>query len=288
VSATGATATTPFATRLAARVARFGPLCVGIDPSPALLRQCGIDDSAAGLYQFGARILHAARFALSIVKPQMAYFERHGSAGIAALERLIAACRSEGVMVLLDGKRGDIDATAEAYAQAYSGAHSALACDAYTVHAYLGLAALAPAIDYTVAAGGGVCVVVRSSNAEGTALQHARTSDGRGVSELLADQIAALNARYQGTAGGPIGAVLGATADDAGALAARMPGAWLLAPGVGAQGASIADIARRFGAAAARVLPNVSRGVLARGADPAQIATALAELQGQAAMLRAP
>ena len=286
MSTAGAAAIAPFAARLAARVARLGPLCVGIDPSPALLGQCGLEDSAHGLYAFGERILRAARFELSIVKPQMAYFERHGSAGIAALERLIAMCRREGVLVLLDGKRGDIDATAQAYAQAYSGARSALACDAYTVHAYLGLAALAPAIDFTVAAGGGVCVVVRSSNVEGAALQHARTSDGRCVAELLADQIAALNSQFAGTDDGPIGAVLGATADDAGALAARMPGAWLLAPGVGAQGASMVDIARRFGAAAARVLPNVSRGVLAHGAEPAQIATALAELRGQAAMLR--
>ncbi len=275
-----------FATRLAARVARFGPLCVGIDPSPALLAMCGFDDSAQGLHDFGARILTAARFELSIVKPQMAYFERHGSAGIAALERLVAACRREGVLVLLDGKRGDIDATAEAYAQAFAGTHSALACDAYTVHAYLGLGALDKAIDYTVAAGAGVCVVVRSSNAEGTALQHARIEDGRCVTQLLADQIDVLNTRFGGADGGPIGAVLGATADDAGALAARMPGAWLLAPGVGAQGASMADIARRFGAAAGRVLPNVSRGMLAQGAAPAQIAAALAQLRGQAAILR--
>jgi orotidine-5'-phosphate decarboxylase len=275
----------PFASRLAARVALHGPLCVGIDPSRALLAQCGFADDADGLFAFGRLLLESARFELAVVKPQMAYFERHGSAGIGALERLMALCRREGVLVLLDGKRGDIDATAEAYAEAFSRPGSALACDAYTVHAYLGLGALERALAYTVGAGGGAFVVVRSSNPEGSAIQCARLADGRSVAELLADEIADLNRRLaaQGTA--PIGAVLGATSDESGALAQRMPGAWLLAPGVGAQGATFADIARRFGADARRVLPNVSRGVLAGGVAPAQVAATLAQLRGEAAIL---
>jgi orotidine-5'-phosphate decarboxylase len=274
----------PFPARLAARVARFGPLCVGIDPSPKLLAQCGLADDAQGLHDFGRRVLDAARCELSVVKPQMAYFERHGSAGIAALERLIADCRREGVLVLLDGKRGDIDATAEAYADAFSRPGSPLACDAWTSHAYLGFGALARGVDASLAAGTGVFVVVRSSNPEGTPTQSARLDDGRCVAEALADEIAAANQRHAAISGG-IGAVLGATSDESGALAERMPGAWLLAPGVGAQGATFADVKRRFGTAASRVLPNVSRGILARGAAPAQIAEALAALRGEAAIL---
>lgn len=290
----------PFPARLAARVARFGPLCVGIDPSPKLLAQCGFADDAQGLYGFGRRVLDAARFELSIVKPQMAYFERHGSAGLAALERLLADCRAEGVLVLLDGKRGDIDATAEAYADAFSRPGAPLACDAWTAQAYLGFGALARGVDASLAAGTGVFVVVRSSNPEGTPTQTARLLDNRGVAEALvdenaaaqgrcvaealADEIAAANQRHAATGGG-IGAVLGATHDESSALAERMPGAWLLAPGVGAQGATFADVKRRFGAAASRVLPNVSRGILARGATPAAIAEALAQLRGEAAIL---
>lgn len=306
----------PFPARLAARVARFGPLCVGIDPSPKLLAQCGFADDAQGLYGFGRRVLDAARFELSIVKPQMAYFERHGSAGLAALERLLADCRAEGVLVLLDGKRGDIDATAEAYADAFSRPGAPLACDAWTAQAYLGFGALARGVDASLAAGTGVFVVVRSSNPEGTPTQTARLLNDRGVAEALvsksaaannhvvaealannnaaandrsvaealADEIAQANQRHASIGGG-IGAVLGATHDESSALAARMPGAWLLAPGVGAQGATFADVKRRFGAAASRVLPNVSRGILARGATPAAIAEALAQLRGEAAIL---
>jgi orotidine-5'-phosphate decarboxylase len=277
-------AAVPFPARLAARVARFGPLCVGIDPSPKLLAQCGLPDDAGGLLDFGRRVLDAARFELSVVKPQMAYFERHGSAGIAALERLLADCRREGLLVLLDGKRGDIDATAEAYADAFSRPGSPLACDAWTAHAWLGFGALARGVDASLAAGSGVFVVVRSSNPEGTPTQSARLPDRRCVAEALADEIAEANTRHAALGGG-IGAVLGATHDECGALAGRMPGAWLLAPGVGAQGATFPDVKRRFGAAASRVLPNVSRGILARGAAPAQIGEALAALRGEAAIL---
>jgi orotidine-5'-phosphate decarboxylase len=274
----------PFNARLAARVARFGPLCVGIDPSPKLLAQCGLADDPSGLRAFGRRVLEAARYELPIVKPQMAYFERHGSAGLAALEALLADCRGEGLLVLLDGKRGDIDATAEAYADAFSRPGAPLACDAWTAHAYLGFGALARGVDASLAAGTGVFVVVRSSNPEGTPTQTARLPDGRSVAEALADEIADANAR-PAPSGGGIGAVLGATSDESGALAARLPGAWLLAPGVGAQGATFADVKRRFGSAASRVLPNVSRGILARGAAPTQIAEALAQLRGEAAIL---
>jgi orotidine-5'-phosphate decarboxylase len=274
--------------RLAARVARLGPLCVGIDPAPKLLAQCGLADDADGLYAFGRLLLDAARFELSIVKPQMAYFERHGSAGIAALERLLADCRREGVLVLLDGKRGDIDATAEAYADAFSRAGSPLACDAWTAHAWLGFGALAKGVAASLAAGVGVFPVVRSSNPEGIPTQNARLPDGRCVTEALADEITQANAHHAALGHGhSIGAVLGATSDESGALAQRLPGAWLLAPGVGAQGATFADVARRFGPHAARVLPNVSRGVLARGPAAAQIAEALAELRGGSAILRA-
>lgn len=276
----------PFPARLAARVARFGPLCVGIDPSPKLLAQCGLADDAGGLYAFGRRVLEAARFELSIVKPQLAYFERHGSAGLAALERLVGDCRREGVLVLLDGKRGDIDATAEAYADAYSRPGAPLACDAWTAQAYLGFGALARGIDASLAAGCGLFVVVRSSNPEGTPTQTARLPDGRSVAEALADEIAAANTRHAALGGG-IGAVLGATNEESGALAQRMPGAWLLAPGVGAQGATFADAKRRFGAAATRVLPNVSRGLLAGGSSSAQIAETLAVLRADAAILGA-
>ncbi len=272
----------PFAQRLAARVAAHGPLCVGIDPSAELLARCGLPDSADGAYAFGERLLQAAGFALAIVKPQAAWFERHGSAGIRALEQLAALARSRDVLVLLDAKRGDIDATGEAYAQAYFAPGAPLRADALTLHPYLGLAAMDRAIAYAAAQGGGVFVVVRSSNPEGEALQLARRADGRSVARALADEIDALDRRHAPGGLGPVGAVVGATCADAGEIADAMPGAWILAPGVGAQGASFEDVKRRMPAAAARVLPNVSRAVLGGGTTAAEIAATLAQLKHQA------
>jgi orotidine-5'-phosphate decarboxylase len=274
-----------FAQRLAARVAAHGPLCVGIDPSADLLARCGLPDTADGAFAFGRLVLEAADYALPIVKPQSAYFERHGSAGIAALERLAALARAHDVLVLLDGKRGDIDATAEAYAQAYFAPGVPLLADALTLHAYLGLAAMERAIDFAVAQGGGVFVVVRSSNPEGRDLQLARRADGRTVAQALADDVQALNRRHVADAPGPVGAVVGATCPDAGEIVDAMPGAWILAPGVGAQGATFEDIARRMPGARGRVLPNVSRAVLSGGASAAQIGATIAELKRQALAL---
>jgi orotidine-5'-phosphate decarboxylase len=269
---------TAFGLRLAARIARFGPLCIGIDPSAKLLASAGLPDSAEGAYAFGARVLEAARFELAMIKPQSAYFERYGSAGIAALERLLELARRHEVLTLLDVKRGDIDSTAEAYAQAYFAPHSTLRVDAITWHPYLGFGGLAQGLDYAGRHGGGGFVVVRSSNSEGVSLQNAREADGRRVAEALADAIEAHNAT-RAERPGALGAVIGATCEDADAIAARMPSGFVLAPGVGAQGASFADIARRMPAARGRVLPNVSRAVLAQGGGRESIAAAIGALK---------
>lgn len=275
----------PFADRLAASVSRHGPLCVGIDPSADLLARCGLPDSAEGVYDFGRRLLEAADFALAIVKPQSAYFERHGSAGIAALERLLVLAHKHELPVLLDAKRGDIDATGTAYAQAYFSPRAPLRADALTLHAYLGLGALEPAIAYAVAQDGGVFVVVRSSNPEGREVQHARRADGLTVAQALCEGITRLNRHYTPHGAGPIGAVVGATCADAGETVAALPGAWILAPGVGAQGASLADVAGRMSAARGRVLPNVSRAVLNGGTTPGEIAATIATLRSEARRL---
>lgn len=272
----------PFADRLAERVARHGPLCVGIDPSAALLARCGFGDDADGLLRFGERVLTASRGEVAVVKPQVAYFERHGSAGVAALERITQLAAALGVLVLVDGKRGDIDATAAAYAEALATPARGLHADAATWHAYLGFEALAPAFERLAASGCGAFVVVRSSNPEGEALQRARLGDGRSVAEALADAIAAWNAARGGH---PVGAVIGATCEDADAVAARLCGAWILAPGIGAQGATVADLRRRMPRARGRVLANVSRAILDGGGDPASIAVAIARLRDQASKL---
>ena len=164
-----------FGDRVAAAAARTGPLCAGIDPSSALLEAWGLRDSAEGLRTFCAICVEGFADVVSVVKPQVAFFERHGSAGLAELERLIAEATAAGLIVIADAKRGDIDSTAAAYADAWLGQASPLGVDAMTVHPYLGLGALAPLVRLASANGKGVLVVARSSNPEGRDLQQAVT-----------------------------------------------------------------------------------------------------------------
>jgi orotidine-5'-phosphate decarboxylase len=235
-----------FATRLAQKIHEHSPLCVGIDPSAALLKSCGLPNTAEGALEFGRRVLEAAEYRIAIIKPQSAFFERFGSAGFRAMEELTALARSKDVLVLLDGKRGDIDSTGAAYAEGYFAATTTLRVDAVTTHAYLGLRALQPFFDVAHQAEGGVFVVVRSSNPEGRELQHAQLPSGETVALAMAREITERNRAYTNEAIGPIGAVVGATCEDAEQTVAALPNSFILAPGVGAQGATIDDIAARM------------------------------------------
>ena len=259
-----------FGDRVAAAVRATGPLCAGIDPSRALLESWGLPDDARGLRSFCAACVEAFAGVLPVVKPQVAFFERHGSAGIAELERLVAEAAAAGLLVIADAKRGDIDSTAEAYAEAWLGDASPLAVDAVTVHPYLGLGALAPVVRLAAANGRGVLVVVRSSNPEGRGLQAARTADGPSVEDMLFCEIAALNTSSAVSAG-TVGAVVGATLDPSDFALSQLGGV-ILAPGLGAQGAGPDDVARRFaGCPAGTVLPSSSRGLLRAGPDPDEL-----------------
>jgi orotidine-5'-phosphate decarboxylase len=271
-----------FAARLAQRIDRHGPLCVGIDPHAPLLQACGLPDSAEGALAFGQRILHAIDFELAMVKPQSAFFERYGSLGLRALEQLMSEARARDVLVLLDGKRGDIDSTGEAYAEAYFRPDSPVRADAMTWHAYLGFTALHRALEFSAGQGGGAFIVVRSSNREGAALQSA-VLEGLTVSARLSAEITAFNARvHPGSALGSVGAVVGATCDDADAAAAALPRSFILAPGVGAQGATLADVARRMPAARRRVLPSVSRAIFANGTSEGDLRQTITALRDEA------
>lgn len=257
-----------FASRLLQRIRAYGPLCVGIDPSASLLKSCGLPDSPEGALAFGLRVLKSVNFQLSIVKPQSAFFERFGSTGLLALEELVRHARAREVLVLLDGKRGDIDTTGAAYAEGYFSQTTSLRVDAVTTHAYLGLGALDPFMKMAIDNDGGVFVVVRSSNPEGAGLQLARMADGTTVARHLSAEITQLNQKYSPASPGslgPFGAVVGATCEDADEIAGAMPASFILAPGVGAQGATMRDVQSRMPSARGRVLPSVSRGVLANG-----------------------
>jgi orotidine-5'-phosphate decarboxylase len=273
-----------FGLRTAEAVQKYGPLCAGIDPSGDLLRSWGLTDDVAGLRAFCAACIEGFSGTVAIVKPQVAFFERHGSAGLAELERLLSLARQADLLVLADAKRGDIDSTAAAYADAWLGPHSPLAADAVTAHPYLGLAALAPMLDLAGQQGRGVVVVVRSSNPEGRLLQQAVTGTGLAVEDALLTEIADWNTSDRVPVG-TIGAVIGATLEPSAFPLAQLGGV-ILAPGLGAQGAGPADVAARFaGLPLGSVIASTSRGLLAAGPDPTELRQAARELNEKLASL---
>ncbi len=275
-----------FKERVVDAVKNAGPLCAGIDPSPRLLDEWGLEDSATGLLAFCDACVEGFANLVAVVKPQVAFFERHGAAGMAALERLIAEARAVGLIVIADAKRGDIDSTSAAYADAWLGDASPLAADAVTVHPYLGLGALAPCIEMAGRTGRGVIVVTRSSNPEGRALQEATTADGVSVEDMLLGEIAAWNEK-PGLPAGTVGAVIGATLAPS-SFALSQLGGIIVAPGLGVQGAGPAEVAALFdGCAPGTVMASSSRGLLASGPDPARLAQAAAQLQSELSALMA-
>ncbi|HET7385946.1 MAG TPA: orotidine-5'-phosphate decarboxylase [Nocardioidaceae bacterium] len=269
-----------FGTRLQAAIEGRGRLCVGIDPHPGLLDAWGLTDSPFGLEKFALGVVEAVGATAAVLKPQSAFFERHGSRGIAVLEQVVAGARELGALVVLDVKRGDIGSTAQAYADAYLDPSSPLAADAITASPFLGFGSLDPLLETALAHGAGVFVLALTSNPEGPQVQHARADDGRTVAGIVLDAVAARNAAIEGL--GSVGAVVGATIGGSGErLDVNGP---LLVPGIGAQGGTADDVRRIFGPAARNVLPSSSRGILAAGPDLAALREAVertaAEFEG--------
>ena len=256
----------PFQTRFVELAAERSPLCVGIDPSAESLRGWRLPDDVTGLRVFCERMVEACAPLVATMKPQAAFFERHGPPGMEVLRRTVEQAKTHGALVIIDVKRGDISSTAAAYGEAFLGPDSPYGGDAITASAYLGFGSLKPVLEIARRQAAGVFVVVRSSNPEGSELQQAKIPDGRSVAEHIADQIAARNAADEPNGLGFIGAVVGATkGEEACQLADRLSNALLLVPGVGAQGATIADVRRDFGRHYSRVIPSISRGIAAVG-----------------------
>lgn len=253
-----------FGARLRASTEKRGPLCVGIDPHPGLLAQWGLPDDVDGLRRFAGTVVEALADRVAVLKPQSAFFERFGSAGIAVLEEVIAQVREAGGLSIVDVKRGDIGSTMSAYAQAYAGDDSPLAGDAVTASPYLGFESLRPLLTAAAEGGRGVFVLALTSNPEGAAVQHARGPDGRTVAQAVVDAAAAENAGVRPL--GSVGVVVGATVQGPGrdCLLTGVNGP-LLAPGFGAQGGTAADLRAIFGTALGDVLPSSSREVLSGG-----------------------
>lgn len=278
-----------FGDRLAAAFGTRGQLCVGIDPHPYLLEDWGMPDTADGLREFGLRVVEAAAGRAGIVKPQVAFFERHGSAGYAALELVMTAARQAGLLLIADVKRGDIGSTVAAYAQAWLSPNSPLEADAMTVSAFQGVGSLAAPIALAQEHGKGLFVLAATSNPESVAAQKAvidtREQRGLTVAAGIVDDVIEVNRTASGAIGA-IGVVLGATADlpAYGIPLDRLagpPATPVLAPGVGRQGASFTDLRTQYREAAPFAVVTASRSLLEAG--PAGLAEAIRRQAGELA-----
>ncbi|WP_105804515.1 orotidine-5'-phosphate decarboxylase [Leucobacter massiliensis] len=260
-----------FSDRLGEALAARRHLCVGIDPHRGLLADWGLADDAAGAERMGREVVAAAAGVAACVKPQIAFFERFGSAGYAALERVLADARGAGVPVIADVKRGDIGTSFAAYAEAWLAPGSPLEADAMTVAAYQGFGSLAGACELVREHGKGLFVLAATSNPEAREVQRAQRSDGRSVARAMVDDaLACVSPRD--THVSSVGVVLGATLRledfgiDTGLPPAR-PALPVLAPGFGHQGARIEDAREIFGGLGWALLANESRSLLGGGAE---------------------
>ena len=249
--------------RLRAVVEARGALVVGVDPHPGLLDAWGLPRTASGLERCARGPVEAIGDVVAVLKPQSAFFETYGSAGIAVLERVLADIRSHGALSILDVKRGDIGSTMDAYADAYLADGAPLAADAITISPYLGFGSLQPAFERAVANDRGVYVLARTSNPEGGQVQLALGEDGSVVQEII-DAAAELNRKLPTRA---IGLVVGGTHANLGCDVSEFNGS-ILVPGIGVQGGRLEDLPGLFGDAVRHVLPSVSRGVISAGPDP--------------------
>ena len=273
-----------FGERLDAVFTTSGRLCLGIDPHAFLLEEWSLPDSAAGAREFGLRCVDVAAGVVGIVKPQVAFFERFGSAGFVALEAVLSAARGAGLLVIADAKRGDVGSTVAAYGAAWLTPGSALEADAMTLAAYQGVGSLTDVIDLANAGGKGLFVLAATSNPESVDTQTAVLGrgeyHGRTVAAGIVEEVQSLNSPARGL--GSIGVVIGATvrSADYGIDASSLSKTPVLAPGFGEQGALIAELPALFGPVSGNVIANLGRSVLRAGPDGARI-----ELSSQAAIL---
>lgn len=248
--------------RLRELTERRGALVVNLDPHPGLLDQWGLPRSASGLERCARGLIEATGDLVGVFKPQSAFFETYGSAGIQVLERVLTDIAECGALSILDVKRGDIGSTMSAYADAYLEEGAPLAADAITISPYLGFGSLQPAFERAVANGRGVYVLARTSNPEGAQVQLALGHEGSVVQEIV-DAAAELNRSLPTKA---IGLVIGGTHSSLGCDVSEFNGS-ILVPGIGAQGGRIEDLPTLFGEAVRHVLAAVGREIISSGPD---------------------
>ena len=270
------------ADRLLARVEQLqNPSVIGLDPVIGELPECyyhlawalsGCEAVAAAFEAWGHDVIDAVCDMAPAVKPQMAFYEAYGAAGVQAFVRTVSYAKERGLLVVEDAKRGDIGNTARAYANGHLGKVAGVdgklfsSCDVdfLTVSPFLGGDSLQPLIETALAHGKGVFIMVKTSNPGAGDVQNATLADGRTVSEMLVDLVSTHGATAVGKYGySPIGAVVGATyPEDAAVLRQRMPHSLFLIPGYGAQGGDASGAVAALDGRGLGGLVNSSRGVL--------------------------
>ncbi len=262
-----------FTSRLQEKVTELGPLCVGIDPHlhllPSAMRESWGDLKSNGsrasaakcVLEWSLMMVEAMRDRVAIVKPQVALFEQLGSPGFAALEATCEAASAAGLLVLVDAKRGDIGSTAEAYARGILDDDGPIGADAVTLSPYLGQDSMEPFIKRCREDGKGVFLLLRTSNPGGAELQ---TAGVPSPADTVAGWVNNWNKEISGGDKlGPVGVVTGATlGEELKVWRKKLPNAWFLMPGYGAQGASAAQTRAGFRQDGLGGLVNSSRGVL--------------------------
>lgn len=288
-----------FADRLSARVhERESQIVLGLDPDPMALwpgieipaKGTPAERTATAVRSHCGALIDAAGPACVAVKPQLARFEALGAAGWRCLEETVEHARQQGLIVIADAKRGDIDVTAKAYAQALMGSLdtplgpvAGLGADMVTVNPLMGADALAPFVEVAREAGAGLLVLVRTSNPGAADIEDLQLAGGGTVWEKIAALVAEWGAAGVGKSGlSDVGAVVGATVPEHLARARElMPNAVLLLPGVGAQGGRVEDLAPAFAPGRAGGLVTASRSIasahLSGGGEPGAAARAEAE-----------
>lgn len=271
-----------FGERLAAAFDVRGPLCVGIDPHASLLADWGLPDSAVGAQDFSLRVVDAVVGRAGIIKPNVGFFERFGSAGYRALEQVLAAARGAGLVVIIDVKRGDLDTSVDGYGEAWLTRGSPLEVDAMTAVAYQGVGSLRLVLDRAAANDKGVFVLAATSNPEARDPQTAQRADGVSVAAGIVRDVTAQprTGRLR-----DVGVVIGGTVrlSDYGIDPNDLVGTPILAPGFGHQGARFSDLPAIYGPAIGSVVPSASRSILSAGPDGLKDAVAAAAAEVRAA-----
>jgi len=269
--------------RVQATLEKSTGLCVGLDPSKAMLASWGLSDTLDGLTAFSERMVEVCiQAGVGFVKPQSAFYERFSWIGMRLLSEINHALRRAGIMTIIDCKCGDIGSTVSAYAEAYLSGSDMTKYDAITVNPFLGYDTHQPFLDKIKAEPVGLFMVVRSSNPGADVLQTANIHSGETVATWLASRIHQDNVSCFGEdQKGAIGAVIGATLPDPRLLLDTMPSAFFLCPGVGAQGAILGDVINDLGSYAKQSIFPLSRGITLGVSDKKNLCESIKRLKSQ-------